>query len=89
MEHLEKGKYYRFDSEIYYVEEIFPDKKWGNRYRVKNIARYESQRLFIYKNVNTHGLADGLDGVTKATEDIKWFLMMIFTSDYRVIYVDK
>ncbi len=88
MEHLKQGQYYRFDTEIYYVEKVYPDEKWGDRYTVRSIARFDARRLFIYKNVKSKHLADGLDGVTKATTNIRDFIVLIFKLDFDVVYVD-
>jgi len=84
MEHLEKGDFYRFQSTVYKVEEVYPDEKWGNHYKIRNIAYHESNKIWFSNRIKS--MADGLDGVTKAEEDLHSFLVWALTQDYVVFY---
>jgi len=84
MEHLEKGHFYRFQSTVYKVEEVYPDEKWGNHYSIRNIAYHESNKIWFSNRIKS--MADGLDGVTKAEEDLHSFLVWALTQDYVVFY---
>lgn len=88
MEHLEAGHFYRFQSTIYEVKKVYRDEKWGNHYRIREVAYHDSSRIVINTGTKTSSLADGLDGVTKAEEDLHSFLVWVLTQDYEVIYAD-
>lgn len=90
MEHLEKGRTYLFNDEVFTVVDVANGMYLGkidNHYKVRIDAFTDSSRFIIYKN-NYASFSDGCEGVVKAKEDLSPFFNYVFDKEYKVIFVD-